>query len=60
MEAVPKNERKMRLGSAEIKAYSCASSMISSIAPSQFGRVGGIDGGYGYEGMTNTVNMGAF
>ena len=50
----------MRLGSAEIKAYSCASSMISSIAPSQFGRVGGMDGGYGYEGMTNTVNMGAF
>ena len=57
LEAVPKHERKMRLGNAEIKAYSCASSMISSIAPSGFVMgVAGLD----IHGSTTTINMGAF
>lgn len=54
LEAVPKHERRMKLGNAEIKAYSCASSMISSIAPSGFYSMRGFDG------STTTINMGAF
>ena len=55
LEAVPKSERRMRLGNAEIKAYSCASSMVSSIAASNF-----VSMSNGLDGSTTTINMGAF
>ena len=51
LEALPKAERELRVGNAQIKAYSCASSVVSSIAASSFGD---------FSTPGQTVNMGFF
>ena len=51
LEALPKAERQLRVGNAQIKAYSCASSVVSSIAASSFGD---------FSSPGQTVNMGFF
>jgi len=51
LEALPKAERQLRLGNAQIKAYSCASSVVSSVAASSF---------VGDYNQNTTVNIGNF